>query len=128
MLSFFRRLDVQDRRQTPERGPFGPCLEGLEDRLLLYSTLGGHFVYGSRITYSFMPDGTSVGGTPSALYQTLNAKFSTATWQLQFQKAAAVWQAYANVNLVPGFRQRQPGIVQRQPAGRLRGSATSGSG
>jgi hypothetical protein len=46
-----------------------------------------------------MPDGTSVGGSPSVLFQTLNAKFATASWQLQFQKAAAVWQAYTNVNL-----------------------------
>ena len=46
-----------------------------------------------------MPDGTSVGGTPSVLFQTLDAKFSQATWELQFQKAAAVWQAVANINL-----------------------------
>ena len=48
---------------------------------MLYSTLGGQWTYGSRITYSFMPDQTSVGGTPSTLFQTLNAKFATATWQ-----------------------------------------------
>ena len=36
---------------------------------------------------------------PEVLFQTLNAKFSQATWQLQFQKAAAVWQAVANINL-----------------------------
>lgn len=76
-----------------------PVLEGLEDRLLLYSAYGGHFVFGSRITYSLMPDGTSVGGTPSVLFQTLNAKYPTATWQQQFQKAAAVWEAVANINL-----------------------------
>jgi hypothetical protein len=66
---------------------------------LLYATLGAQWVYGSRITYSFVPDGTSVGGPPSALFQTLNARFPTATWQQQFQKAAAVWQAVANINL-----------------------------
>jgi hypothetical protein len=76
-----------------------PHLEYLENRLLLYSTLGAQWAYGSRITYSFVPDGTSVGGTPSALFQSLNAKFPTATWQQQFQKAAAVWQAVANINL-----------------------------
>ena len=76
-----------------------PVLEALEDRLLLYSTLGGNWVYGSRITYSFVPDGTSVGGTPSVLFQTLNARFPTATWQQQFQKAAAVWQAVTNINM-----------------------------
>jgi hypothetical protein len=76
-----------------------PRLECLEGRLLLYATLGAQWVYGSRITYSFVPDGTSVGGTPSVLFQTLNPKFPTATWQQQFQKAAAVWQAVANINL-----------------------------
>jgi hypothetical protein len=76
-----------------------PRLEPLEDRLLLYSTLGGQWAYGSRITYSFVPDGTSVGGTPSVLFQTLNAKFPTATWEAQFQKAAAVWQAVTNINM-----------------------------
>src|SRR2546421_6293617 len=76
-----------------------PRLEPLEDRLLLYSTLGGQWAFGSRITYSFVPDGTSIGGTPSVLFQTLNAKFSKATWEQQFQKAAAVWQAVTNINL-----------------------------
>ena len=54
----------------------------------------------ARITYSFVPDGTSVGGAPSNLQQTLNAKFTTAAWQQQFAQAAAVWQKVANVNLV----------------------------
>ena len=66
---------------------------------MLYSTYGGTWAFGSRITYSFMPDGTSVGGAPSVLFQTLDAKFSQATWELQFQKAASVWQAVANINL-----------------------------
>ena len=98
MFSLLRRAASGTSSLLPKRTA-RPVLEGLEDRLLLYSAYGGTWVYGSRITYSFMPDGTSVGGTPSALYQTLNAKFSTATWQLQFQKAASVWQAVANINL-----------------------------
>ncbi len=98
MLSFFRN-STSGTSSDPRKRTVRPLLEGLEDRLLLYSAYGGSFVYGSRITYSFMPDGTSVGGSPSVLFQTLNAKFSTATWQLQFQKAAAVWQAVANINL-----------------------------
>jgi hypothetical protein len=72
----------------------------MEDRLLLASTLGAKFANGSRITYSFMPDGTSIGGVPSNLFQTLNAVTTTANWQTQFEKAAAVWQQVANVNLV----------------------------
>ena len=92
-VSFSGSRGHRRKRRGPSR------LESLEDRLLLYSTLGANWVYGSRITYSFVPDGTSVGGTPSVLFQTLNARFPTATWQQQFQKAAAVWQAVANINL-----------------------------
>ena len=77
-----------------------PTLEGLEDRLLLYATSGGRWEFGSRITYSFAPDGTNVGGVPSALFQTMqNAGWTTANWELQFQKAASVWEAVANINL-----------------------------
>jgi hypothetical protein len=75
-------------------------LEGLEDRLLLYAATGGRWTYGSRITFSFVPDGTNFGGVPSSLYSTLNANYSTATWQGIFQKAAAVWQSVANINMV----------------------------
>jgi Matrixin len=76
-----------------------PVLEGLETRLLLYATTGGQWAYGSRITYSFIPDGTSIGGTPSNLFQTLNASFATDSWQAQIEKAAAVWEAVANISL-----------------------------
>jgi len=71
----------------------------LEARLLLYSTLGDNWRYGSRITYSFMPDGTNVGGVPSALFQTLNARFPTATWQQQLKIAASLWENATNINL-----------------------------
>jgi hypothetical protein len=74
-------------------------LEGLESRLLLYSTLGGQWTYGSRITYSFMPDGTSVGGTPSALFSTLNANNPTANWEGQIEQAASLWENVTGVNL-----------------------------
>ncbi|MFO0910689.1 MAG: matrixin family metalloprotease [Isosphaeraceae bacterium] len=85
-------LERKNRRSRPR-------LEGLEDRKLLYATLGGTWVYGSRITYSFVPDGTSIGGVGSNLYATLDAKYPTATWKAAFQKAAAVWSSYANINL-----------------------------
>jgi hypothetical protein len=77
-----------------------PGVEGLEGRQLLYATLGAQWVYPIRVTYSFVPDGTSIGGVPSSLFQTLNSKFSTAVWEQQFQKAAAVWESVANINLV----------------------------
>jgi hypothetical protein len=77
-----------------------PTAEALEDRKLLYATIGGQWAYSSRITYSFVPDGTDVGGSPSNLFQTMgNLGFTTANWQLQFQKAAAVWEAVAQINL-----------------------------
>ncbi|MGE3819936.1 MAG: matrixin family metalloprotease, partial [Isosphaeraceae bacterium] len=77
-----------------------PLLEGLERRELLYSTLGGSFTHGSRITYSFVPDGTNIGGLSSNLYATLNAVAPTATWQTAFSRAAAIWSSYANINMV----------------------------
>src|SRR5215212_3550386 len=76
-----------------------PSLESLEGRELLATLSGGRWTYPSLITYSFMPDGTSIGGTPSNLFQSLNQVAPTATWQLQFQKAAAVWGAVANLNI-----------------------------
>jgi Matrixin len=77
-----------------------PVTESLEPKLLLYSTLGGDWTYGSRISYSFVPDGTSVGGTPSALYQSMSERgFSENQWKSQFRRAAAVWEAVANINL-----------------------------
>ena len=67
-----------------------PRVEGLEDRLLMFATSGAEWTYGSRITYSFVPDGTSVGGPTSTLFSTLNGYYSTATWEAAFQKAAAL--------------------------------------
>jgi hypothetical protein len=92
------KLNRSSRSKTPDRA-VRPDLEGLEDRLLLYSDLGDQWTYSSRITYSFMPDGTSVGGVPSALFQTLNAKFATATWENQIEQAAALWEGATNANL-----------------------------
>src|SRR4051794_3225188 len=73
--------------RRPRTNTVRPLLEGLEDRLLLSAANGGHWAYPARVTYSFMPDGTSIGGVSSALFSTLNAVTATATWQQQFQKA-----------------------------------------
>jgi hypothetical protein len=108
MLAYLRKSFLPSSRPSQK----------LSARPLLYSTYGGTWVYGSRITYSFMPDGTNVGGISSVLFQTLDAKFSQATWELQFKKAAAVWQAVANINLSQVHDKRQPGSDQRRPAGR----------
>jgi Matrixin len=84
--------------RAPSSKAFRPRLEVLEDRFLLYATTGNQWTKPNLITYSFMPDGTSLGGIPSNLQATLNAHFSTASWQAQFADAAAVWEEVANVN------------------------------
>ena len=65
--------------------------------MLLYSTTGGKWTYPVRITYSIVPDGTSIGGTPSNLQQKLG---SLPNWQQQIKKAAAIWETVTNINLV----------------------------
>jgi predicted Zn-dependent protease len=88
-------------RSRAARRAMRPRADGLEDRKLLYATLGGHFAFGSRITYSFVPDGTNIGGAPSALYSSMAAKgITTAQWQGAIEQAAAAWEAASNVNLV----------------------------
>lgn len=78
-----------------------PLLEGLEKRELLYATTGGLWSEPQRVTFSFAPDGTSVGGTPSAWFQAMAARgISQTTWQNQFREAAAIWEAVTNINFV----------------------------
>jgi len=67
--------------------------------MLLYAANGGIWAHPVRVSYSFVPDGTSIGGPASNLYATLNATQSTAAWQGEFKSAAALWETYANVNL-----------------------------
>ena len=74
-------------------------MEGLEDRMLLYATLGDSWTYPARVTFSFVPDGTNVGGLPSNLFATLNAQAATATWELAFLKAASYWSSAAHLNM-----------------------------
>jgi hypothetical protein len=96
-------LTRRDAGRKPRPRAVRPEVESLEDRQLLSTMNGGKWAYGSRITYSFVPDGTSIGGIPSNLFQTLNGKFTTAAWTQAIQKAAAVWQQVAGINfaLVP---------------------------
>ena len=91
----FNRTGLHSKPDRAKR----PELEGLENRLLLYAALGDQWTYSNRITYSLMPDGTNIGGTPSALFQTLNANIPTATWQQQIAQAASLWEDAANLNL-----------------------------
>jgi predicted Zn-dependent protease len=94
-----------DRRDGPALRPgrlaARPRVDGLEDRLLLYATTGSGWTLPVRVTYSFVPDGTNVGGYPSNLYGTLTAKYPATTWVTAFLQAAATWEQIANINLVP---------------------------
>jgi hypothetical protein len=107
----------------------------LEERYLLSSLEGGQWTYGSRITYSFMPDGTCIGGVPSSLTQTMNAGYgTTAAWQQAFVTAAAIWEQVTNINLVQvsdnGEPDGAPGLQQGDPnVGDIRiGALPMGSG
>ena len=77
-----------------------PVVEGLEGRFLLYAYTGDHFAIGSRITWSIMPDGTSLGGTTSNLVSTLDSRIGAGTWEQLIRDAFAQWEQYGNVNLV----------------------------
>src|SRR5262249_23517915 len=77
-----------------------PEAEALEGRILLYATYSPTaWTYSSRITYSFMPDGTSIAGTPSVLFKTMNAIAATSTGESQIGQAATPWETNANLNL-----------------------------
>jgi hypothetical protein len=94
-------IAISSRRRGTARPNPGraarPTLEGLEGRTLLASTTGGMWSQPARVTYSLVPDGTDIGGTPSGLQQGLATKPG---WQQQIQKAAAAWEAVAGINLV----------------------------
>jgi hypothetical protein len=96
------KLQLKRNRSTlsqMRRRAVRPLVEGLEARVLLFTDTGDQWTFDSRITYSFMPDGTSVGGTQSVLFQTLNARFATAKWEGQIEQAASLWENVTNVNL-----------------------------
>jgi hypothetical protein len=125
----FRTLRHASSHRAGRRRQSCPRLESLEDRLLLYAFNGGEWALPERISFSFVPDGTLVGGTPSTLNATMAARgFTTAQWQNQFRRAASLWQNAAGINLVevadngsklaaPGYQQNDPGFGDIRIAG-----------
>jgi hypothetical protein len=78
-------------------------LEALESRITPYSVSGNAWPHPNLVTLSFVPDGTIIstsGGNyvPSNLFATFSARWSTATWQNVFLKAAQVWAQQTNLN------------------------------
>ncbi len=116
-----------------------PRLEVLESRQLLYSTLGAQWVYPQRITFSFVPDGTDLGGATSNLFSTMASDgLSTQQWQDAIRAAAAIWEEVANINLVQvsdngtplgggGYEQGDPGMGDIRIAGAALGGSYLGA-
>ena len=74
-------------------------IEQLEDRITP-SSFGQPWANPSQLTVSFVPDNTSINGTPSNLFATLNKIAPTATWQQTILKALQAWVPTTNVNFV----------------------------
>ena len=74
-------------------------VEHLEDRTLR-AAFGEPWRDPTHLTLSFAPDGTTIAGQPSALFQTLNAQFpSAAAWQNVIVQAFQTWAAQANISI-----------------------------
>src|SRR4029077_9269203 len=73
-------------------------LEALEDRVTP-AGWGIAWPNPGHLTLSFVPDGTSVSGNPSNLFQSLNASTPTAAWQQEILRAFQTWAINANINV-----------------------------
>ncbi len=95
-----------------------PSLEALEDRRLL-ATVGLTWPDPQHLTLSFVPDGTSIGGAPSVLSQTMGAQTATSVWQTQILRAFQTWAVRGNINIGlvadAGQPAGQPGPLQGNP-------------
>lgn len=84
---------------APTRRPrFRPRLDALEGRDVP-AQFGVPWGDPTHLTLSFVPDGTSAEGTPSALFSALDAAVGRAAWQGAVLRAAQAWSEFANVNI-----------------------------
>lgn len=90
-------------------------MEALEGRHLLSAAHGSLWPDGRPVTYSFMPDGTDIGGMPSALHGTLDERVPA--WQEAFHEAAAMWSQATGIPLVLVADDGSPLGVAGQPWG-----------
>ena len=95
-----------------------PGLEALEGRRLP-AQFGVPWHDATHLSISFVPDGTSIAGHPSDLFQTLDAREPTAVWQQEILRAFQTWAVQADINfaLVPdgGEPLGTPGPDQHDP-------------
>jgi hypothetical protein len=78
---------------------YTPRIELLEDRSVP-ALFGTPWADGTRLTVSFAPDGTSVDGVASDLFQSLFADGLTANqWRMEIARAVSAWTASTNLNI-----------------------------
>jgi hypothetical protein len=76
----------------------------------------------AHLTLSLAPDGTSVGGQTSNLYQSLGSQTSSEAWQREILRAFQTWASVANINFgIVGDGGQAVGA-----AGRLQGDSRFG--
>jgi hypothetical protein len=73
-------------------------IETLEDRLVP-AIFGTPWADSLHLTLSFAPDGTSIAGQQSSLFQSLNAIEPAAVWQREILRAVQTWASKANINV-----------------------------
>jgi hypothetical protein len=73
-------------------------IEALEDRRVL-ATWGVPWPDPQHLTASFVPDGTSVHGQSSVLYQTLDSELGAGNWEATILKALQTWAINSNINI-----------------------------
>src|SRR3954466_6884587 len=88
-----------------------PRVEQLEDRTTP-ANFGFPWPNPGQITVSFVPDGTSLGGSwdtatgtvwavgQSAFFSAMNGKMPVSVWQGEVLRALQTWAAEVNINLV----------------------------
>ena len=75
-------------------------VELLEDRCVpSATTFGSPWPDPTHLTLSFAPDGTSVLGHSSNLFQTLKTVAPTATWEREILRAFQTWAVQTNINI-----------------------------
>ena len=73
-------------------------VELLEDRATP-ATFGVPWLDASHLTLSFAPDGTTIGSSPSNLFQTLDTEFASRYWEREILRALQTWAVNANINI-----------------------------
>ena len=84
--------------RTPDTRRRKLSIEALEDRAVP-ATFGVPWNDPSHLTLSFAPDGTTIAGHTSSLFQSLNAQQPTAQWERSILLAFQTWAVNANLNI-----------------------------